>query len=84
MTILELIERIDTLITNGAELRDTKAQLATLHERVSALLAEHENLATTHATLNLAHTKLQDEHAKLQQRLAQVDAEDLPAMFVGD
>ena len=65
MDILDLIERIDTLITKGAGLSNTKAQLATLHERVSALLAEHENLAAAHSTLQKEHTELAAKHQRL-------------------
>ena len=64
MDILDLIERIDTLITKGAELSNTKAQLATLHERVAALLAEHDNLKAAHSSLQQEHAKLKDSQPR--------------------
>lgn len=66
MTILELIEHIDTLVIKGAEPRDTKAQIATLHERVSALLSENENLKAEHATLKEENAKLKEANVLRQ------------------
>ncbi len=65
MSLIPLIEQIDTLVGRRAEPSEVKPVIATLHERAEALEADKAAADSRWTALEREHSELKDRYAEI-------------------